>query len=119
MSGPHGAPRDLPFRPYPTRRMARAVILRSVVIWLALRAAVAIVSALISPSTWLGDGIALDGRAALVVIAMSVALVGLDARRLNEHLFLANLGVPFTAILATGAFAPTVLEVAAAMLLPG
>lgn len=99
---PRGA---LAFRPYPPRRFARALVVRSAVIWLGLRAGVA----------GLG-GVSLDWPAATAVIAIAVWLTGLDARRLNEDGFLANLGVPFGALLATAAIAPTALETTAALL---
>jgi hypothetical protein len=88
----------------PVQPFARALLLRSVVIWVGTRIMFAI------------GGIPagaplLNLRTSVMAVAV-VAILGLiDARRRNEDLFLANLGVGYPAILAVAAFPALCLEI--------
>jgi hypothetical protein len=48
----------------------------------------------------------------VLIIAVTVALVTLDGRRRNEHMFMANLGVSLPSLIAVSALPPTIMEIA-------
>lgn len=87
----------------PSRTFAWLTVIRAYVVWLALRIV------MLAPP---GAGLGANLYASILAIAVTVALVTLDGRRRNEHLFLANLGVSLPALLILAALPPTVMELA-------
>lgn len=87
---------------YPDRRFISRMVVRACLVWLALRVAVLA----------LEGGASVDLYTSVVIVTVTVALVLLDGRRRNEHMFLANLGVPLPALLIIATLPPVVLEVA-------
>ncbi len=59
----------------------------------------------------LGSGLDLDYRVSLLVVLVAMGLATFEGRRLNEHLFLGNLGVPISALIVMAAIPPLILEV--------
>jgi hypothetical protein len=86
---------------FPNRTFAWLTVIRAYVVWLALR--VAMLAA---------GGLGVNLYSSVLAIAVTVALVTLEGRRRNEHLFLANLGVPLPALLILAGLPPTVMELA-------
>ena len=93
------------------RPFATAVLYRSVLAWLGVRAFVAVVivfvGGLIVPPP---HPVLLTPGAALTVVLIVAALGLLDAHRRNEDLFLANLGVSRSQIVVTAAIPALVFE---------
>jgi hypothetical protein len=91
--------------PVPDRFFTGALILRSAVVWAALRAALFL----------LGPGLKLALHVSLLVVATTVALTLHDARRRHEDIFLANLGVPGLSRALIAAATALALELAVAL----
>ncbi len=87
---------------FPDRTFTWLTVFRAFVVWLALRIV----------SLAAGVGLVVDLYASVLIIVVTVALVTLDGRRRNEHLFLANLGVSLTALLILAGLPPAVMELA-------
>ncbi len=100
---------------HPDRTLTWRMITRATVIWVALRVASMVPSipaalrvAPMAPS----DVLTVSLYLTVLIIAVTVALVTLDGRRRNEHLFMANLGVSLPTLITVAAIPPTVLEIA-------
>lgn len=76
-----------------------AYLFRGLGIWIGVRVVTAF--AQVGDPNLVGEGL---------IVALVGALVGWDARRRNEDLFLANLGIPIHAIAVTGALGALALE---------
>ncbi len=85
----------------PSWPFARAILVRSFIIWAGIRAALLM----------LRSGVHLSLQATLLLILVTTALATLEGRRRNEHIFLANLGVPLLVLVCLAAAVPTLLEV--------
>jgi hypothetical protein len=46
----------------------------------------------------------------VLLLAIVALVVGIEANRRGEHLFLANLGVPFPTVVSSGLLVPAVIE---------
>ena len=84
----------------PPRRFGRAILLRGVVIWFVMKlvvtgaaAAAAAEGLLPGEARNFGDVLGLSPSAALMLATIVALITLIDARRRNELLFLANLGV--------------------------
>ena len=94
----------------PHHTFARAILIRGTVIWIAVRLAM-----LMGSGSGGGDRDTMwAGLISSGVVVLVTALVRLDLARLNERLFLANLGVRTAVLTALAAIPPLVLEVALA-----
>jgi len=93
---------------YPNRKFSQAIIVRASVLWLSLRMVAAGVRALRGA----GPLEALSPAAVVYVIILSAALTLFEVRRSGEELFLADLGVPLTAVGSLAMVPPLMLELA-------
>lgn len=100
----------MPYRPFTV-----AILVRGTVIWVAVRVAMVMGSGLGSDAPGPGWAVLISGG----VVALVTALVRLDLARLNERLFLANLGVRTGGLTALAALPPLVLEALNAAVGPG
>ena len=91
----------LPNLRLPARRFLGVILVRSCVIWLGVRGALAI----------LGH-VRLDGPAPAGVVLVAVALCRLESLRSGESLFLQNLGVPPWVVMSLTAVCPVLFELA-------
>jgi hypothetical protein len=82
------------------------ILLRSAIVWAGLRVALFILFNLVLPS----------GVVSCAIVALTVFLIGLDGRRRNEHVFLANLGVSTFPITVAAAVVPLGAELAVRLL---
>jgi hypothetical protein len=82
------------------------MVARASLVWLGLRAAMLALAGTLSGA----GGASVDLYSSVLIIVVTVALVLWDGRRRNEHLFLANLGVPLRALAIIAALPPLVLE---------
>ncbi len=97
---------------FPTWTFARAILLRSFIVWAGIRATLLLLV------TALGGGVRLSVRAALLLIVVTTALTIFEGRRRNEHIFLANLGVPTLWLVLLAAAVPALLEILIAVGVP-
>ncbi|MEJ2239525.1 MAG: hypothetical protein P8X82_14605 [Gemmatimonadales bacterium] len=96
----------------PSRRFARAILLRSVVIWIGVRFAASFGSMLVpdvSRSAPPPTPYSISLVSSAVVVLMTATLTRLDCTRRNETLFLSNLGVRSTAVTGIAAIIPLLL----------
>jgi hypothetical protein len=93
----------MPYRPFTI-----AILLRAAGSWIAVRVAMLMLQGMygIDPS------LALSALASLGVIVTATIIVLFDLSRLNERLFLGNLGVRTGALVALAALPPASLEAA-------
>jgi hypothetical protein len=87
----------------------RLIIGRSLIVWFGVRLSM----------LGLGSGLDLDYRVSLLVVLVAMGLATFEGRRLNEHLFLGNLGVPISALIVMAAIPPLILEVVLGLVGPG
>lgn len=99
----------MPYYPF-----AIAILLRGVGSWLGVRIAMAVVGGIYGVEPSVGLGL----LASLGVVVVATAIVVFELTRLNERLFLANLGVQTSVLVGLAAVPPTVLETAATALAP-
>ena len=93
---------------FPPPRFAAVLLARGTLIWLAVRLGAALTS-----------GIKPSALAAVVIVAAATTLTSYDARRQGEHLFLANLGIPVTLLVAIAGTPALVFELIARLVLGG
>ncbi|HEX2188287.1 MAG TPA: hypothetical protein VHG51_05280 [Longimicrobiaceae bacterium] len=93
----------------PVRPFTRVLLLRALLLWVGVRLVV-LAGGLPSAA-----GLAPTPRAALLVVAVVGVLGLLEARRRNEVVFLANLGVGRASIAAFSALPALALEILAAV----
>ncbi|HEX6911917.1 MAG TPA: hypothetical protein VF142_16050 [Longimicrobium sp.] len=97
----------------PDPRFAARLAGRALLVWLAMRAVLAVFLTLLGL-----DPVSLVPAAALVVVGAVAVAVALDARR-REGLFMANLGTPAAWTPAVGAAVAAVLETGAGLAVRG
>ncbi len=96
----------------PTWTFARAIFLRSFIVWAGIRATLLLLVIA------LGGGLRLGFHAALLLIVVVAALTTLEGRRRNEPIFLANLRVPSFWLVLLAAAVPALLEILIAIGVP-
>jgi hypothetical protein len=82
------------------REFRNAIVVRGLVVWAGLR--------LLS---WVAPTPALNPVGQLLLIAIVALVVGMEANRRGERLFLANLGIPFRTVVSSALLVPAILEV--------
>ena len=99
----------------PPRSFARAILLRAVVIWIGMKLVVtsAAAAGAAARGEVLGfrETLSLAPSAALLLAAFVAGLTLMDARRRNELLFLANLGVSRSVIASLAAIPAVAFEI--------
>jgi len=99
----------------PSRRFTRAILLRSLVIWIGVRFAASFGSLLVPVSDRLEvpppTPYSISLLASTAVILLTAALTRLDCARRNEILFLANLGVRGGTVMGLAALIPLLLGI--------
>jgi len=96
----------------PSRRFTRAILLRSVVIWIGVRFAASFGSMLVpdvSRSEPPPAPYSISLVASTAVVLMTAALTRIDCARRNETLFLSNLGVRGISVMGIAAIIPLLL----------
>ena len=78
----------------------RQILVRSILVWLGVRGAAFLLFGLTVPAL----------PAAGLVVALTVGLTTWDGRRLSEHVFLANLGIPVWVLALAAAVPPLSCE---------
>ena len=86
----------------PDRSFLWRMVARACVVWLALRVASLAPTGVLPISLYV----------TVLVVVVTTALVTLDGRRRNEHMFLANLGVSLPTLFVLAAAPPTIMEIA-------
>ncbi len=90
---------------FPSWPFVRATLFRSFIVWAAIRAV------LVAES---GD-LQISIHAAFLLIMAATALATFEGRRRNEHVLLANLGVPLFVLVYLAAAVPMLLELVIAI----
>ena len=100
----------------PPHPFLRAILLRSVVIWIGVRAAASL-GTLMLPFRIAGQNpYSISPAAVIVVVLMTAALTRLDCDRHNETVFLANLGVRGATVFGLAALCPLLFQLTEAVL---
>ena len=93
----------------PTWPFTRTILIRSLVIWLVLRAVATVVTRRVPGSE---PNASLDAPTAALLIGLVAWLTVRDSRRKNEVLFLGNLGVAPATLYAVAIAIPVLAEIA-------
>ena len=96
----------------PDKSFLWRMVARACVVWLALRVASLAPTGGLWASIPRAAGLPISLYVTVLVVVVTTALVTLDGRRRNEHMFLANLGVSLPTLFVLAAAPPTIMEIA-------